>query len=136
MRVSLVILAATLVGLSAANAQQPKAAVPAPAVKQEFDGFIQKFRGALKANDAAAVAAMTRLPYQGDESIRTVDQFRAKIYKRYFTAKTRACIQSGKTFYDRDGYKNDVYSIFCDDDIFVFTKTPSGFLFTDISLND
>jgi hypothetical protein len=79
---------------------------------------------------------MTRLPYQGDESIRTADQFRAKVYKPYFTAKKRACLQSGKTVYDRDGDKNDAYSIFCGDDIFVFTKTSSGFLFTDISVND
>jgi molybdopterin converting factor small subunit len=132
----LVIIAATLVGLSAANAQQPKAAVPTSAVKQEFDGFIQKFRGALKANDVIAVAAMTRLPYQGDEAIRTVDQFRAKIYKSYFTAKNRACLQSGKTVYDPDDYKNDAYAVSCGDDIFVFTKTSSGFLFTDISVND
>ena len=131
----LVIIAA-LVGLSAANAQQPKATVPAPAVKQEFDGFIQKFRGALKANDAVAVAAMTKLPYQGEKSIRTVEQFRAKTYKSYFTAKNRACIQSGKTFYDQDDYRNDVYSVSCGDDIFIFTRTPSGFLFTDVSVND
>ena len=44
-----------------ALAQAPKKAVASPALQKEFDGFIAKFRAALKANDSAAVAGMTRL---------------------------------------------------------------------------
>ncbi|AMN44388.1 hypothetical protein [Rhodoplanes sp. Z2-YC6860] len=136
MRVLLrIVLAAALVQLAPAFARA-KEAVASPAVQKEFAGFIEKFRAALKANDSAAVAGMTRLPFMNDDSARDAAQFREKIYKPEFTAKIRACIQGGKAIYARDGYKNDSYSIFCGQSIFVFTKMPAGFLFTDISVND
>ena len=133
-----IVLAAALAHLAPAFAQAPKNAVAPPALQKEFDGFIAKFRAALKANDSAAVAVavMTQLPFMKDNSIRDAAQFRDKIYKREFTAKTRACVQRGKAVYDRDGLNNDYYVIFCGDDIFVFTKTPKGFLFTEIGMND
>ena len=129
-------LAAAFVNLAPAVAKAPKEAVASPALQKEFDGFIGKFRAALKANDSAAVASMTRLPFEYDGSIRDVAQFRAKVYPLAFTAKNRACIQRGKAIYDRDQYKNESYFVFCGELIFVFTKTPAGFLFTDISVND
>jgi hypothetical protein len=95
-----------------------------------------EIRAALKGNDSAAVAGMTRLPFMNDGSIRDAAQFREKIYKRDFTAKNRACIQRGKSVYDRDGENNESFFIFCGQQIFVFTKTPAGFLFTDIGAND
>ncbi|TPQ35046.1 hypothetical protein C2U70_15770 [Bradyrhizobium guangdongense] len=113
----------------------PKKAVASPALQTEFDGFIEKFRAALKTNDSAAVAGMTRLPFMNDSAIRDAAQFRAKTYTTFFTAKNRACIQRSKAVYDREE-NNDTYFIFCGEDIFVFTKTPAGFLFTDISVND
>jgi hypothetical protein len=131
-----IVLAAALVHLVPAFAQAPKKALASPALQKEFDGFIAKFRAALKANDAAAVAVMTRLPFMNDGSIRDAAQFREKVYKRDFTAKSRACIQRGKAVYDRDGEGNDNYFIFCGQDIFVFTKTPAGFLLTEVGVND
>ena len=133
---SRIVLAAALAHLAPAFAQAPKQATATPALQKEFDGFIAKFRAALKANDSTAVAGMTRLPYGSDRSIGDAAQFRAKIYLPYFTAKTRACVQRGKAVYDRDGLNNDNYFIFCGEDIFVFTKTPAGFLFTEIGHND
>jgi hypothetical protein len=124
------------VHLAPAFAQAPKKAVASPALQKEFDGFIDKFRAAVKANDSAAVAAMTRLPFMNDGSIRDATQFRAKTYPATFTAKNRACIQRGKAVYDRDQENNDNYFIFCGELIFVFTKTPAGFLFTDVGAND
>jgi len=44
--------------------------------------------------------------------------------------------QRGKAVYDRDGENNDNFFIFCGEDIFTFTKTPAGFLFTEIGVND
>ena len=129
-----IVLAAALVHLAPAFAQAPKQAVASPALQKEFDGFIAKFRAALKANDFAAVAGMTRLPFMG--SVRDAAQFREKVYKPEFTPKNRACIQRGKAVYDRDGENNDNYFIFCGEDIFTFTKTPAGFLFTEIGMND
>jgi len=132
-----ILLAAALVYLAPAFVQAaPKEAVASPALQREFDDFIAKFRAALKANDSAAVAGMTQLPFMNDDSIRDAVQFREKIYKRKFTAKTRACIQRGKTVYSRDGDNNDSYAIFCGRDIFTLTKTPAGFLFTDVGVND
>jgi hypothetical protein len=130
------IVLATLVHVAPAYAQAPKNAVASPALRSEFDGFITKFRTALKANDPTAVAGMSRLPFMGESSIRDAAQFREKIYKPDLTAKNRACIQRSKAGYERDGEKNDTFSIFCGEKIFVFTKTPAGFLFTDISVND
>ena len=137
LRLSL-LLAAALAHVAPAIAQAPKAkqAVASPELKKEFDGFIEKFRAALKANDSAAVAGMSKLPFMGDRNISDAAQFRAKIYTPTFTAKTRTCIQRGKAVYDRDGENNDNYFIFCGQLIFVFTKTPAGFLFTEIGVND
>ena len=133
---SRIVLAAALVHLAPAFAQAPKKAVASPVLQKEFDGFIEKFRSALKADDSAAVAGMTRLPFEYDGSIRDATQFRAKAYPLTFTTKNRACIQGGKAIYDRDGENNDNYFIFCGKLIFVFTKTPAGFLFTEIGVND
>ena len=131
-----IVLAAALMQLAPAFAQAPKHAVAPAALQKEFDGFIRKFRAALKANDPAAVAGMTRLPFMQNGSTSDAAQFREKVYKRDFTAKNRACIQRGKATYDRDGENNDNFFIFCGETIFVFTKTPAGFLFTEIGVND
>ncbi len=130
------LLATALVSLAPAVAQAAKKAVASPALQKEFDGFIEKFRAALQANDPAAVAAMTRLPFMNDSAIRDAAQFRAKTYRTSFTAKNRACIQRSKAVYDRDQENNENYFIFCGEVIFGFTKTPTGFLFTDIGAND
>ena len=119
-----------------ALAQAPKQAVASPALKAEFDGFIAKFRAAVKANDSAAVAGMTRLPFMEDKTYSDAAKFRAKAYPEFFTAKNRACIQRAKAIYDRDGDKNDTYHIACSESIFTFNRTPAGFLFTDIGVND
>ena len=129
-------LAVALGHLAPALAQAPKKAVASPALQKEFDGFIARFRAALKANDSAAVAGMTRLPFMNDSSIRDAAQFREKIYKPELTAKNRACIQRRKAVYDRDGENNENYFIFCGETIFGFNKTPTGFLFADIGMND
>lgn len=112
-------------------------AAKAPAaVQKEFDGFIAKFRAAVKADDRAAVVAITKLPFQDDASIATADQFYKEIYAQDFTKKNRACIVKTKAVYDRDEEGHDNYYITCYELIFTFTKTPAGFLFTDISVND
>ncbi|MGB3446387.1 MAG: hypothetical protein WBA48_06800 [Xanthobacteraceae bacterium] len=102
---SIIVLASALMSPTLALAQAPKKA--SPAVQAEFDGFIAKFRAALKANDAAAVAGMTRLPFMGDKTYSDVAQFSAKGYQEFFPAKDRACVQRKKAIYDRDGENND-----------------------------
>src|SRR5262245_55050643 len=121
-------LATALLNLAPAVAKTPKEPVASPALQKEFDGFFEKFRAALKANDSAAIAGMTRLPFMNDSAIRDAAQFRAKTYATSFKAKNRACLQRGKALYQREEDKTDTYSVFCGEDIFVFTKTPAGFL--------
>jgi hypothetical protein len=79
-----------------ASAQIQKDATASPALQKEFDGFIARFRAALKANDSAAVAGMTQLPFQNSSSVRDAAQFHAEIYRHDFTAKNRACIRRRK----------------------------------------
>lgn len=130
------VIAAALAAFAPAFAQAPKPATASPTVQKEFDGFIGKFRAALKANDPTAVAGMTRLPYMADASIADAAQFRAKAWPRDFGAKNRACLQRTKPVYDRDGNKNEIYAIACGGDIFTFTKTATGFLLTDVDIAD
>ena len=118
-------------------AAQNKTYKPTPAVQQEFNAYIEKFRAAVKANSASAVAELTRHPFYFNDKMGDAAEFRAKAYPYYFTAKNRACLQRGKAFFDLDGYKNVAASIFCGSLIFVFTrKEPDGFLFSDVSMDD
>ncbi|MBX3519621.1 MAG: hypothetical protein KF835_06330 [Xanthobacteraceae bacterium] len=128
-------LTIALVNSVSVFAQTPKTEVASPALQKEFEAFIGKFRAALKANDSAAVAGMTKFPFGADPSVDAA-QFRAKTYPGIFTAKIRACIQRGKGVYNRDGLNEDNFFIFCGNNIFVFTKTPAGFVFTEVGEND
>lgn len=107
-----------------------------PTVQAEFTEFFARFKAALKANDAAEVAGMAKLPFQNDPSVSNARQFQETIYRETFTKKTRGCIQRGPAIYGRDGERNDSFSVFCDETIFTFTRTPAGFLLTDIGVND
>lgn len=133
---SRIVLAAILLSPSATFAQAAKKTAVPHAIQTEFEGFIAKFRAALKANDSAAIAGMTRLPFMEDKTYSDVAQFRAKAYPEFFTKENRDCVQRRKAVYDRDGDNNDNYNITCYENIFTFTKTPAGFLFTDVSVND
>ena len=44
--------------------------------------------------------------------------------------------ERSKAVYSRVGKNNDNFFIFCGEDIFVFTRTPAGFLFTEVGVND
>jgi hypothetical protein len=129
-------LATTLLSPAATLAHAAKKAAAPPAIQSEFDGFIAKFRAAVKANDSAAVAGMTKLPFMEDKTYSDAAQFRAKAYPEFFTRKNRACIQREKAVYDRDEENHDNYHISCYENIFTFTKTKAGFLFTDVGVND
>lgn len=129
------LMAVLLLQLAPASAQAQNSVAPA-GLRQEFDDFLAKFRAALKANDAAAVAGMTRLPFLGDPASGDAVQFRAKIYPDLFPAKVRGCIAGSKPAYDRDQQGNDNFHIICGEEIFYFTKGPQGFLFAEVGMND
>lgn len=129
------LIAILLLHLALASAQAQNSVAPA-GLRQEFDSFLAKFRAALKANDAAAVAGMTRLPFMGDPASGDAAQFRAKIYPDLFPAKVRRCLARSKPAYDRDRQGNDNFHIICGEEIFYFTKRSQGFLFTEVGMND
>lgn len=131
-----IVLAFALMGPATAFARAPEKETPPPAVQAEFEGFIAKFRAALKADDSAAVAGMTRMPFMNDADAGDAARFRAKTYPEIFGKSVRACIQKKKPLYARDGLDMHAYQIFCSDSIYTFTRTPAGFLFTDIGAND
>lgn len=130
------LVALMLLPPASALAQATKNPTPPRETQAAFDVFIAKFRTTLKANDAAAVAGMTKLPFMGDKANSDAAQFRANAYSEYLNAKNRACLQKKKAAYDRNGEGNENFFIFCGERIFTFTKTPSGFLFTDVDVND
>lgn len=130
------LLAAALFNLSPASAATPKEAVASPAVQKEFAAFIEKFRAALKANDAKAVARLTKMPFMSHTDMYDAAAFQNKVYKKEFTAKTRACIERSKAVYDRSPDNSESYVISCGDELFSFAKTSTGFLFAEIGDND
>ena len=131
-------LAAALLSLApaAVAAPKPKDPVASPEVQKEFAAFIEKFRAALKANDVKAIVGLSKMPFLSHTDEYDAAAFEAKVYKKEFSAKTRACIQTKNAVYDRAPDKTESYSISCDEEIFSFTKTPAGFLFTGIGAND
>jgi hypothetical protein len=113
--------------------QTPRAS---PAVQTEFNTFFRQFREALKANDAAATAALTRFPLYYDGDLRDAAHFQRSVFRRLFNARNRNCLQTARASYDRDGNGADTYSAFCGEQMFVFTKGAEGFRFSDIGVND
>lgn len=79
--------AAGLAGLVAALCSVATAQ-PTPA----FDAFLKRFRAAVAANDAQAVADLTALPFLFDSVPRDRAGF-VRIYPELFTAKVRQCLQ-------------------------------------------
>ena len=130
------IFAAALLSLAPAAVAAPKEAVASPQVQKEFATFIEKFRAAVKADDSKAILGLTKLPFMSHTDEYDATTFQAKVYKKEFNAKNRACIQRSKAVYARSPDNSESYSIFCGDEIFSFTKTPTGFLFTEIGVND
>lgn len=132
-----ILAAAASLVLSSVSAVIAWSSEKAPAaVQSEFAAFFTSFKAALKSNDAAAVADLAKLPFQNDPAVSNAAQFKATIYAENFTRQNRACLQRGKAIYDHDQDNNDVYQVFCGELIFTFTRTPAGFRFTDIAVND
>jgi hypothetical protein len=133
---SRVMIAALLLQIAPAFAQAQETAEAPAALRQEFDAFLAKFRAALKANDAGAVAGMTQLPFMKNDYYGDVAQFPAKGYPNLFPPSVRKCIAGSNANYDRDQEGNDSFRVSCGEEIFVFTKTQRGFLFTAVDMND
>lgn len=117
---------AVLTGGSALAQRDPP---PPPALQAEFRAFIAEFRKALRANDASAVAALTRMPIYYDDANRDRAYFETRIYRQMFTQRDRNCLQTARPVYDKSGDGTEGFSLFCGNTIFSFTKKADGFRF-------
>lgn len=131
-----VILAALALALALAAIAPASAQSRVPAgLQKEYDQFITVFRAALKANDSAAVTAMTKFPFHWNE-MRDAAYFRQTIYAKIFTPRIRKCLARGKGVHDRNPEGGDNFTLFCGEDLFLFTRTPEGFRFVETGMND
>lgn len=129
------LLAAPSAG-SALAQRAPATPAASPAVAAEFRQFLAGFRQALRANDASAVAGLTRMPIYYDDAHRDRAYFESRIYRRMFTQRDRTCLQTARPVYDRDGEGTEGFSLFCGETIFMFTKKADGFRFEGTHPND
>jgi hypothetical protein len=120
-------------GLAPATAQAQDRA-PAQ-VQKEYNVFIASFRAALKANDRAAVTAMTRFPFPWNE-MRDAVYFEKNVYAKIFTPKVRNCLARAKGFYNRDPEGAETFTHFCGESLYLFARTPDGFRFAEEGVND
>jgi hypothetical protein len=120
-------------GLTPAAAQAQDRA-PAQ-VQKEYDVFIAGFRAALKANDRAAVTAMTRFPFYWNE-MKDAVYFEKNLYGKVFTPKVRNCLARARGYYTRDPQGTDTFTHICGESLFLFSRTPEGFRFIEEGVND
>ena len=130
----------TLVSLAlacgTASAVQAQAQARAPAeIQREYNQFISGFRAAVQSNDRAAVTALARFPFEWME-VHDAASFQRSVYGRIFTQRVRNCVARARGVYDRDPQGNHTFSIFCNEHIFYFNRTPDGFRFAGIHVND
>jgi hypothetical protein len=126
------LLAASLTGNALAQRDPPAP----PALQAEFRQFLTSFRQALRANDAGAVASLTRMPIYYDDAHRDRAYFESRIYRQMFTQRNRTCLQTARALYDKDPSGNENFSVFCGQTIFLFTKKADGFRFEGTHPND
>lgn len=124
------VLGSLAVAATTSEAQAQRARAPSD-IQKQFDEFIAKFRVALKANDADAVTGMTRFPFYWD-AMRDAAHFRQNLYAKIFTPKIRNCLARTRSYYDRAQNGDDNFTLICGEDLFLFTRTPAGFLFAEI----
>jgi hypothetical protein len=132
------ILAGVLLA-SSVPASADEEPVASAAVQQEFDAFLTRFRAALAADDATAVAGMTQfpfMPYLDEGGSSDAAAFRAESYPRFLAAKARRCLARRNAIHDREPDGGETFVIFCGDLGYYFHKTQDGFRFTEVGPND
>jgi hypothetical protein len=133
LRLIILLLSAIVVGMSATSAHARSSAPPQ--IQKDYDLFIARFRAALKANDGAAVTAMTKFPFYWNE-MRDAAYFQKNLYSKIFTSKVRNCLARGKGAYARNPQGEHDFTLFCGESLFLFTRTPDGFRFAEEGVND
>jgi hypothetical protein len=84
----------------------------------DFIAFWKSFTRAAKADDKAALLAMTHLPFDFNGDSYEAAQFDA-VHKQIYDAKARACLVAGKPAADEENF-----DVFCGPRIYVFGTEP------------
>lgn len=95
-----------------------------------FAPFWTQFKTALKKRDKEAIASMTHLPFLYNSKELNKSQFLAK-FDEILPRKLSTCFSKEKPVGDQGAY-----SVFCGEQIYVFSKFNGKFKFTDIGVND
>jgi hypothetical protein len=99
---------------------------------RSFDAFWIKFKAAVAKGDKAAIAEMTKFPFDNGAKYLSKAEF-IKECGALFDKKTRRCFSNAKPVKEDD---RDSYSVFCDETIFGFAKVDGEYRFTYIGIND
>ena len=113
----------------------PAALAPAQANRgavnnDAFTSFWSQFRQAVVDGKKEAVADLTKLPFLMDGASNNRAAFLRK-YDSLFTTAIRTCFRNAKPVRE-----TDAYSVFCGEQIFVFSQSGGRYLFSDIGVND
>jgi hypothetical protein len=102
-----------------------------------FSAFWTKFKAAVAKDDKEAVASMTKLPYPywTGREMKNLDKAAfIKIYPRIFTRSVKRCFTKAKPV--REEVDPNSYSVFCGNEIYVFTLVDGTFKFIEVGADD
>lgn len=108
-----------LAGLVAGN-------VGAQSETAAFAADFERFRAAIRANDAEAAADLTALPFLFDGRPRDRAGFLAEVYPALFDAEVRECIAEAEP-----AQEESYFAVYCGTYIFYFGKTAGGYRLQD-----
>lgn len=91
-----------------------------------FAADFERFRAAIRANDAEAVAGLTVLPFPYDGQSRDRAGFIAQVYPALFDAEVRECIAEAEP-----AQEESRFVVYCGTYIFYFGKTAGGYRLLD-----
>ena len=120
---TLLITISLLLSLVALQAEEP------PARPESFATFWAAFKSAVAKNDREAVAAVTKLPFMGQQAKAAF----LKNYPSYFSPEVRKCLETAKPARQNN---RDSFIVFCGEEIFNFEKVNGAYKFTSIDMND
>ena len=99
---------------------------------RSFDSFWIKFKAAVAKGDKAAIAEMTKFPFDNGAKYQSKEEFIEQC-GALFDKKTQKCFSKAKPVKEDN---RDRYNVFCGEDIFGFAKVDGEYRFTYIGIND
>ena len=123
------LLAATVVFLIAIN---PAVSAETKPDAQSFAAFWLQFKAAVAKGDKAAIAEMTKFPFDDGAKQLSKEEF-IKNCGAIFGKKVQSCFANAKPVREKNG---DTYDVFCGESRFGFEKVNGEYRFGFIGVND